>query len=118
MDEKGFDGLAKGVARAGSRRNALRAGLGAAAAGALAAIGVGGKEAEGRKKRCRPKGILEPCTSTGQCCRSKTGRICASTGCNGFPLQSCCRPQGARCSADCDCCGTNTVCELGFCITI
>jgi hypothetical protein len=118
MDQHGFDDLAKGIARTRSRRGALRASLGAAAATALAAVGFGGEAADAKKKRCKPKPILAACSSTSQCCKDKTGRVCGSTDCVGFPLQSCCKPAGGRCSVDCDCCGATSRCVGGFCATL
>ncbi len=120
MDERRFDDLAKGMADGRSRRGVIRAGFGglAASLGATLSLRDDASAAKRNKKnkneRCKPRSVLAACTSSAQCCPKETGRTCGSTTCIGYPLQSCCKPAGGRCSVDCDCCGATSICVGGF----
>jgi len=117
METKKFDALTRSYAVAPSRRQFVRAGVGALASSALAAVGLTGvhQDADARK-RCRSVGLKQVCSSNKQCCPSKTGTICSWNYCRSDDLAVCCKPAGGSCLFDCDCCGQNSFCSgAGVC---
>ena len=92
MDPHGFDGLVRGLARASTRRDLVRAAAASFAGAVLAAIGVRSTGAQS----CAPAGALclRPCCPGLRC---RNGR-CAR-----------CQPLGDFCSSGRECCG-NAAC--------
>ena len=119
METKKFDALTRSYAVAPSRRQFVRAGAGALASSALAAVGLSrvGQDADARhKRRCRTVGLKQPCGSNSQCCPGKTGAICSSNFCRSDDLNVCCKPAGGSCLFNCDCCGQFSFCNgAGVC---
>ena len=119
METKKFDALTRSYAVAPSRRQFVRAGAGALASSALAAVGLSRvrQDADARhKRRCRTVGLKQPCGSNSQCCPGKTGAICSSNFCRSDDLTVCCKPAGGSCLFHCDCCGQFSFCNgAGVC---
>lgn len=113
MDADRFDDLIIQLQRALDRRRAVSI----LAAGSLALAGFehpadAKKRRKRKKKRCAK--LQARCRNDKECCRGKTGRVCASNakdiGCNRNN-RVCCLPLGAvGCTESCDCCG-NTGCN-------
>ena len=124
MDGTRFDTLTRLVQEAGSRREALRAALGGAAASAAVAAGLAlsGGEAEAKKKKCKKKkcpvceALLAgaPCTTNLQCCTNETNMLCAIASNATTNTRTCCGGVGAICVTTDNCCGDFT-CNNGFC---
>jgi len=118
MDTKNFEALARSYAVAPSRRRFVRAGAGALASSALAAVGLSRirQDADARHKRCHTVGLKQPCGSNSQCCPGKTGTICSWNYCRSDDVAVCCKPAGGSCLYDCDCCGQTSYCNgAGVC---
>ena len=113
MDADRFDHLTIRLQRAVDRRRAVSI----LAAGSTTLAGLRStvdarKRRKRKKKRCGKS--QTKCRSNKDCCRGKTGRVCASNakdiGCNRNS-RVCCLPLGAvGCTESCDCCG-NTGCN-------
>lgn len=140
MDKRRFDGLAKQLYVLRSRRTGLRILLAGLAAGAIGGTSAddaaahckrGGalcrtdeqccsgncknkkhlKKKNGARTKekigkCECSGLHEPCHVADDCCFERD--VCGSNDCDAHPV--CCKPPGAVCSDDCDCCGFN-VCD-------
>ena len=105
MDAHLFDGWVRLLGRGVSRREFLRALLGACAAQHFLADGVR-VEAQGREIR-----LGDPCTESFTC-RKEGGRpVCARTA-SGILV--CCHNQGGACGGDSHCCG-DLRCQNGIC---
>jgi hypothetical protein len=116
MDGSTTDRLARMLLGA-SRRRALQAALGGAAAATagMAASGLGGdaqKKKRCKKRRCRARALGAGCETTLQCCPNETNRICAFA--SGMPGPKCCGVLGATCVSSNDCC-SGFVCFDGQC---
>jgi hypothetical protein len=49
------------------------------------------------------------CSSAEECCANAAD--CLDTSCGGRSDLVCCLPEGERCEADCDCCGSDAICD-------
>lgn len=124
MDGTRFDTLTRLVQEAGSRRGALRAALGGAAASAAVVAGLArsGGEIEAKKKKCKKKKCPAcealignaACTTNLQCCPNETNRICAFSSTATTATKTCCGVTGATCTTDADCCAPSA-CDAGRC---
>ena len=124
MDGTRFDSLTRLVQEAGSRRGALRAALGGAAASAVVAAGLArsGGEAEAKKKKCKKKKcpVCEPllagspCETNLQCCTNETNMLCAFASNATTAAKTCCGGVGATCTTTNDCC-LDFTCNGGRC---
>jgi hypothetical protein len=104
MEPTRLDQIAIALGRRGSRRVLLSALTKATAGTTLAALVTvpGRQEAAAR---CLP--LFEVCTSSKECCRHKRKRrICAANPQINDQENTCCIPEGKRCSFGGQCCGT------------
>ena len=103
MEPTRIDRIAIAVGRRNTRRVLLTA-LGRATAGtALAALVAGPGREEAAAGTCRK--TFAVCTSTKQCCHHKhQRRVCASNPQINDQENTCCIPEGQRCSFGGQCC--------------
>ncbi len=108
MDGSMSDRLAQ-LVQGASRRRALRAALGGAAAatGGLVASGLGSdaknkKKKKCKKKTCKGRAAGEECDTNLQCCPNETNCICGFA--DGLPGPICCGVLDATCTSINDCC--------------
>lgn len=92
MDATRFDALARRLVNGLTRRDALR---GLVAGAAVAATGVGAREASAA--RCRKAG--EQCNRSKECCPKETGRICKQPN-PPSGSEVCCSPKGEKCGGE------------------
>ncbi len=121
MDDARFDGLARLLAKAGSRRNAVRAALGLAAGAVtgLVATETSAKRRKGGPSAAGPCGSGKVkdnrCKRDSQCCTN----ICERNLKNKDKKGRCrCRNWGEACTEDRNCCvrrGQQMVCLDGIC---
>jgi hypothetical protein len=101
MDHKNFDGIARHLVAAGSRRQALAA----LVAGGLGLSAFTALDAEGRKKKKRKK---KRCKLLGAVCKPESKRkCCPDLSCEvrpGSTNADCCVPVGGICNTAEDCC--------------
>jgi len=102
MANSSFDTLTRFIGGANTRRGALRAALGGAAATATIglALPVGETEARNRKKKCKTcKAIAADatCSSNKDCCTNETDRACSLPENSINTTKTCCGVLGAPC---------------------
>lgn len=121
MDPDRCDDLILRLRRALDRRRAVSI----LAAGSIA-LAASDHAADARKRRKRKKkrcGTLQArCRNDKDCCRGKTGRVCASNDqdarCIGGGRVCCLPVLSFGCSDNCDCCGPGAGCDTptGQCV--
>lgn len=114
MDTNRFDQMARQLAAPNTRRNAIRLGIisglgmGAAKLGAAQALAGNGKN--------KKKGVTERCKKSDQCAGNLTCKPANSqNSCFDSTEKRCCKPVGASCNDGCECCGTDVICNGGYC---
>jgi hypothetical protein len=121
MDAERFDALAIRLQHTAARRGVLMSLL----AGTMALTGrpiTAAARKRRKRKRQRCGRLQAACRSDKDCCRGKTGRVCASNDkdvqCRGGGTVCCLPVQAFGCNDLCDCCGGNTGCDAGQCKVI
>jgi len=113
MDDQRFDNLARVLGRGTSRRTALKGITGAAAGGALAALGLARGAERASAQSCGAEGVY--CTSGGNCCSG----VCSAYYCTAPDASpaSTCHDDGGPCASGGDCCSGNCDSAAGSCFT-
>jgi hypothetical protein len=101
MDGLQFDSLTRLVGAVSTRRFALRATLGGAAA-AVGLAAMAGESAAKKKKRkkckkCKPLDADASCTTNKQCCTNETNRACAVPENASSSDKTCCGALNGEC---------------------
>jgi hypothetical protein len=136
MDESRFDAISKTLGAAGSRRSALRTGIGITIAFGLARLGLGDAAAKKKRKhRKKPKKLARNafgCVNVGGACRGNDANCCSGICQGPVPKHGntdtsvCVAHNEGDCAAGADncqalaTCGTNGVCyqttgQASFC---
>ncbi len=120
MDARTFDGIARRLGGAHSRRQALRAaGLGLLAAAVGRGAGSVAAQDVDAERTCRLR--LERCNKDNDCCEDADGNkvFCkkVSNDCNRDHLNGkrCCGKKHATCADDCDCCSGHVCSDKNKC---
>jgi hypothetical protein len=120
MDTTRFDAIARHLAEPTARRAALKTLAATGLAVGLTRVGLRPVPTDAKKGKKKKKGPKKPLGE--QCNKSKTcanGLFCQiandSQTCSGLSEKRCCKPIGADCDDGCDCCGTNVICNGGYC---
>ena len=120
MDTSRFDHLARQFAEPGTRRNAIRLGLISGLGIGVAKLGadqaLAGKHKHKHKNKKKKKTVSETCKKSDQCGGGLSCKAANSqNSCFGSTEKRCCKPVGAPCNDGCECCGTDVICNGGYC---
>ena len=117
VDSTRFDIIARDLAGTATRRQTLRTlaaaglGLGVARLGLASTEAARGKQGKGKKK-----GVTERCKKSDQCGGGLSCKAANSqNSCFAETEKRCCKPIGAKCDNGCECCGTDVICNGGYC---